>query len=293
MSGSKKELVERQGEAVPKTTFSLTPTSLHEALQLAEIMAKSDLVPKDFQGKPGNVLLAVQMGLELGLSPMQALRSVAVINGRATMWGDGLLAIVQASADYEWHDEAECSDKAGVCTIKRKGHQPYRVEFTLEDAKRAQLLGKPGPWQQYQPRMLQLRARGFALRDKFADCLYGLIQAEEALDIVDVTPRETEPAENRKTLKERLQEKAESVSVADPPTAPSQTATETIPPSNIESNFQDCSDEIRKATDTARATTLYKEAASTNLFTEAELNQLQEVMRARVNELMSLGRKGK
>ena len=301
MSASKKDLavgherVARQGEAVPKTSFSLTPTTLHEALQLAEIMAKSDLVPKDFQGKPGNVLLAVQMGLELGLSPMQALRTIAVINGRATMWGDGLLAIVQSSANYEWHDESESSDVAGVCIIKRKGHEAYRVEFTVEDAKRAELLGKAGPWTQYQPRMLQLRARGFAIRDKFADALYGLIQAEEALDIVDITPPgqpETQPPEKRKTLKDRLEDKARE---GDAPKveAKQDIPTETPAPSSTQSAVVDCVDAIRAATNTADATTLYKDAASSGKFTDIELNEMQTVMRERVNELMPLGRKVK
>ena len=169
---SKQEIVPHQkAQEAPSKGFTLAPATLVEAMQLAEMMAKSDLVPKEYQGKPGSILLAVQLGLEVGLKPMQALRSIAVINGRATMYGDGLLALVQASPFYECHDESESSEKAGVCIVKRKGHEPYRVEFTLDDAKRAGLSGKPGPWQQYTARMLQLRARGFALRDKFADVL--------------------------------------------------------------------------------------------------------------------------
>lgn len=164
-------------------TFSLTPRNLEEALKFADIMSKSDLVPKDFKDKPGNILVAIQKGLEIGLSPMAALESIAVINGRASLWGDALLGLVQVSPQYEWHNEAESVPTKGVCIVKRKGHEPHRVEFSLEDAKRAGLLGKPGPWQQYTARMLTLRARAFALRDKFADVLKGLSMAEEALDI--------------------------------------------------------------------------------------------------------------
>jgi hypothetical protein len=54
--------------------------------------------------------------------------------------------------------------------------------FSVADAKRAGLWGKSGPWTQYPRRMLQLRARGFALRDAFPDVLKGLVTAEEAQD---------------------------------------------------------------------------------------------------------------
>ena len=69
--------------------------------------------------------------------------------------------------------EAERTDQEGVITRT----------FSEEDARRAKLLGKSGPWSQYPERMMQLRARGFALRDAFADVLSGLISGEEAEDI--------------------------------------------------------------------------------------------------------------
>ena len=73
-----------------------------------------------------------------------------------------------------------------VCTIKRKIRggeiEETTSSFSYEDAKRAGLTSKRGPWQQYPSRMLQLRARGFALRDAFPDAIKGLITVEEAQD---------------------------------------------------------------------------------------------------------------
>jgi hypothetical protein len=59
------------------------------------------------------------------------------------------------------------------------------AKFSVEDAKRAGLWGKQGPWSAYPKRMMQMRARGFALRDAFPDVLKGLITAEEAQDYPD------------------------------------------------------------------------------------------------------------
>jgi len=187
--------------------FDLRPKTLQEAMQLADLMAKSEFVPKDYYGKAANIILAVQMGLEVGLSPMQAIQNIAVINGRPCLWGDALLGLVQVSPAYEWIDENESSDTKGVCVVKRRGHPAHRAEFSLEDAKRAGLLGKQGPWQQHTARMLKLRARGFALRDTFADALKGLNVAEEAMGIQPLPSATVEEA--KPTLKERLKAQVE------------------------------------------------------------------------------------
>jgi hypothetical protein len=152
------------------------------------MVAKTDFAPKDFKGKPEACMLAGQHGAELGLGPMQSLQCIAVINGRPSIWGDAALALVQSSAVCEYVVEELEEGKEGetlvaVCTAKRRGYpKPTVVRFSVADAKKAGLWGKSGPWTQYPKRMLQLRARGFALRDAFPDVLKGLVTAEEAQD---------------------------------------------------------------------------------------------------------------
>ena len=164
-----------------KQNFSLAPKDLDEAMRFADMLAGSSIVPKDYIGKPGNCLVAIQWGMELGLQPMQAMQSIAVINGRPSLWGDAMLALVKAHPAFEWIKE-ECDGNVATCTIKRRGEPEVVQSFSLEEAKRAGLTGKQGPWTQYPKRMLQMRARGFALRDAFPDALRGVVSAEEARD---------------------------------------------------------------------------------------------------------------
>jgi len=149
-------------------------------------VSASEFAPKDFKGKPESCLLAIQHGSEVGLSPMQSLQSIAVINGRPTIWGDAALALVQSSPVCEYvreYIEGDGDAMTAVCEAKRRGYPaPTVSRFSMADAKRAGLAGKSGPWSQYPGRMLALRARGFALRNAFADALRGLITAEEAQD---------------------------------------------------------------------------------------------------------------
>lgn len=169
--------------------YSLAPTNFEEALRFAELLAKSDLAPKDYKGKPGNCMIAMQMGAEVGLSPMQAIQNIAVINGRPSVWGDAMLALCQSHPDFE--DCQESDDGAtATCVVLRRGRAPVTRTFSMAEAQQAGLLNKDGPWKTYPKRMRQMRARGFALRDAFADRLRGLHSAEESSDLpIDATPR--------------------------------------------------------------------------------------------------------
>lgn len=176
-----------------RQTFDLSPRSFEQALTFAGYLAESDLVPKDFKGKPGNCLIAVQWGAELGLKPMQAMQNLAIINGRPSLWGDAVIALVRSSPLCEYVNETDDGTTA-TCRVKRRGdpHEQVRT-FSTEDAKAAGLLGKQGPWSQYPKRMRQMRARAFALRDVFPDVLRGLPVAEEIMDTP--TERHMGPAE--------------------------------------------------------------------------------------------------
>lgn len=179
-----------------KQSFSLAPQNIDEALRFADYLAKSTIVPKDFSNNPGNILVAIQWGMELGLQPMQAMQNIAVINGRPALWGDAVIALVRSSPLCEYVYESMDGDTA-TCRVKRRGEEEQFRTFSMADAKAAGLTGKAGPWTQYPKRMLQLRARAFALRDVFPDVLRGMPVAEEVQDMQaerEVNPnRQAEP----------------------------------------------------------------------------------------------------
>jgi hypothetical protein len=169
--------------ATPEPRYSMRPKNMTEAMEFAKIIAASDLVPKEYRGKPGNCLVAMQMGDEVGLGPMQAIQGIAFIReGRPSLCGDTLLAVCQVHRDWEWIDE-KVKDNVATCTVKRHGMEPTARTFSEADAKAAGLWNKQGPWTQYRNRMLQMRARSWALRDTFADALRGLHSTEEVRDI--------------------------------------------------------------------------------------------------------------
>lgn len=182
----KDALVPQRPQGLANRGFSLMPQSLGEAREIAELIARSDFAPKDYKGRPDNVIVALQMGADLGLKPMQALQNIAVINGRPSIYGDAALALAMDVLErfHEGFEGAENTDAfTAVCTSKRKGWPDETVtRFSIADAKKANLWGKAGPWTQYPKRMLQWRARGFNLRNVASDRLLGLVLVEEAQD---------------------------------------------------------------------------------------------------------------
>ena len=166
-------------------TQVLRPQTFEQLSQFAAMAARSSMVPKDYRGNPEDIMLAVQMGSEVGLAPMQALQNIATINGRPALWGDAQLGLCKMHP--EWVSIEETTTGAGeamqaLCVVIRNGEPPVVREFGYTDAKQAGLWGKAGPWTQYPARMMQMRARGFALRDAFPDALRGLLSEHEAQD---------------------------------------------------------------------------------------------------------------
>jgi hypothetical protein len=177
---------------------ALVPDNLDSAYRLAKALAAAgEMVPLAFRNNPEATLAAILRGMEVGMAPMQALSSIAVINGRAAIWGDALIALVQRAGhhvDVEFEGNDDTLTAVATLTRGDTGRQIVR-RFGIADAKRAGLLNKPGPWQQYPQRMLAARARAWAIRDGAADALMGLQIADDVQSYGpdrarDVTPKQ-------------------------------------------------------------------------------------------------------
>lgn len=175
--------------------------------ETAEMISGSELVPKDYIGKPQNTFLAIQTGRSLGLDPFQSVKHLYTVNGRTSIFGDMMLALAKGHKEYD-----DCIEEFGPlvdagkdhgmlpefakCTIKRKDGKTDVVSvYTLVDARHNPNFNKfnknfstskwtePGTWMRNGKRMMQMRARSFSLRDAFPDKLSGIYDEYEIQEI--------------------------------------------------------------------------------------------------------------
>lgn len=209
-------------------SWLVAPQNMTEVLQFAKTMSESVFVPKDMRGRPGDVIAAIQYGAELGIAPMAALQNIAVINGRPSVWGDLLEAVILNHPELkEFKKTYDAATKVATCRIVR--HHANGVvreieeSFSWAEAEQAGLT-KKDLYKQYPKRMLAARARGFAVREAFSDVLKGLYTREEAEDIqpVDIGPATVVPQAPRNAL-------SANASTPTPTPAPQAPQTATLP----------------------------------------------------------------
>jgi len=159
------------------------------AKRIAHTLANSNLVPDAYRGRANDCFVAINMGAEIGLEPFSAIQSIAVIDGKPCLYGDGMIGVVRASPLCEWIKETLSDDgKTATCETKRKG-EPHTVTatYSMSDAMQAGIDSKFN-WKKHPKRMLQMRARSYCLRDAYPDLLKGLGVVEEMVDHEDTPP---------------------------------------------------------------------------------------------------------
>jgi hypothetical protein len=266
----------------------LALATFDDAFRFAKMVASSDFAPKDFRGKPESCLLAIQHGSEVGLSPMQSLQSIACINGRPSVWGDAALALVIGSPVCEYVRETvdgEGDAMVATCEAKRRGYeQPTFVRFAVADAKKAGLWGKAGPWTQYSRRMLQMRARGFALRDAFPDVLRGLVTAEEAQDYPQGEPAK-EPA--REPLTNTVKAVAPGITVAHVERFEPQATAVTAATAGDMERSRLAVNKAAKVGDLERMQSVTEQRLKTGFYTPAQADELLNLINGKLDILTS------
>lgn len=158
---------------------SYEPRNLGELETFSLKVCATDLVPQNYRRKPQDALVAMMYGKETaGLGPLASLNYVAVINGRPAFYGDSVAGIAfnkKLIVDMEESFEGKPYDDdfTAVCVVTRPSGTMVTQRFSVADAKLAGLWAKPGPWKQYPKRMLQWRARSWAIRDAAPHLMFG------------------------------------------------------------------------------------------------------------------------
>lgn len=155
--------------------------SLSERLAYAEQLAKANLLPSNYRGKPGNVLLAVEYGDMLGVHPLTAISHIHIVEGKPTQSAELMRAKVR-DAGHLFRVVESTNEKAVVQIIRGDDPDyPFTSEFTIDDAKRAGLIKGGSGWQKYPKAMCLARASSAGVRMACPEVLMGISYVPEEL----------------------------------------------------------------------------------------------------------------
>ena len=176
--------------------IAIYQASVPDRMRYAEALSGSSLLPRDYVGKPANVLLAIEYGAALGIPPMTAIQGVHVINGKPTA-SAGLIGALVRKAGHRLRVTGD--DKHALCEIVRADDPDFtfRSEWTWDRAVAAKLTGKD-TWKAYPAAMLKARAITECARDACPEALAGVAYTPEELgddtQHADSFPVTVEPA---------------------------------------------------------------------------------------------------
>lgn len=185
------EVAKPRGKAAAKTTtsqalapaptpgFSYITAGLQERADYIARLAQSTILPTAYRGNAANAFVAAETGAALGLEPLQALASIAVINGRATLSSDLMAAVIRRAGHTL--RIVENNPESVTATLIRADDKKF--EFTVtwdkDKATKAGLWGQRGPWSQYPTQMLRARAITEVARQGASEALMGMIYSPE------------------------------------------------------------------------------------------------------------------
>ena len=195
----------------PTPGFSYITAGLQERADYIARLAPSTILPTAYRGNAANAFVAAETGAALGLEPLQALASIAVINGRATLSSDLMAAVIRRAGHTL--RIVENSPESVTATLIRADDKKFEFTVTWDKDKavKAGLWGQKGPWSQYPTQMLRARAITEVARQGASEALMGMIYSPEDFgatitdtgevleaEIVDDAPAPTKPAQAAK-----------------------------------------------------------------------------------------------
>jgi len=183
----------------PVTAGGIAIQNLDELMGFARMLVADGAAPKRWT--PGQVAIAIQSGMQVGLGLLGGVQQGAVINGIFSWRGQAAVALIQNSGKckpgtLDFGCVGEGDQREGFAVAHRVRYaSPKRFTFSVADAKLARLWNKEGPWTSSPPDMLAWRAVGRLAKQLFPDVLGGFPLAEEAVDYEDLSEKKPQRPE--------------------------------------------------------------------------------------------------
>lgn len=159
--------------------------TLQDQMAFAKAVCQSDIIPTVYRGKPANILVAVGYGAPLGLTPMQSLQDISVINGKPTASASFIASHVRM-AGHKLRVKKDEKALSVTATIVRSDDPDYPISVTRDKvwAQQMGLLNKDN-YRKQPLTMLTWRAITAVAREACPEILYGVQYSPDELHDLD------------------------------------------------------------------------------------------------------------
>lgn len=190
--------------------------SLELALKAANILAKSSLVPKEYQGNLPNCVIALNMASRMNADPLMVMQNLYIVYGRPGWSSQFLISTFNTSGKYsalryDWLGKTGTDDygcKAWAIE-KDTGEKLEGATVTIGLAKKEGWYDKNGSkWQTMPQQMLMYRAASWFIRAYAPELAMGMHTAEELHDAIDLSVSDYEVK-----IEQEIKEKANTETI--------------------------------------------------------------------------------
>ncbi len=172
--------------------------SFNTALRMAQCLADSTVVPKEYQKNIGNCMIAIEMASRINTSPMMVMQNLYIVNGRPAWSSQWIIAMINSSRRYKTELQFEfgnAQEDGGLsCRAWAEdysGHKVYGPKITMTMANSEGWVNKNGSkWKTMPQVMIQYRAASFFGRMNCPDMIMGIYSQEEVLDMTEIPTNE-------------------------------------------------------------------------------------------------------
>ena len=203
--------------------FAFEPSDIESAYKLSKILFAGQLLPSSIKS-PEAALTIIAAGRELGLTAMQSLQGIYIVDGRLSLSIKLRLALIWRSGHCEFFNLLKSDETEAVFETQRAGKSAaVKLSYTMQDAQRAGLVKKSN-WMTNPKPMLRWRAAGQLIDLVYPDVI-GNMTAEEG-DEEEFVPAAVKSRSD--ALADSLMGKPPSVTVVAPATPPSNHVIDTM-----------------------------------------------------------------
>ena len=168
---------------------------LSEQVQYAKAVAGAGLLPKQYQNHPSDIIVAMGLGQSMGLSPMESLYRINVINGKPTASAE-LIAAQVRKAGHKLRIRKDEARQSVTATIIRADDPEYEFIATRDKAWAERMgLSKKENYKKQPMTMLTWRAITAVAREACPEALYGVAYTPDEMHDMYPVPVEAEKVE--------------------------------------------------------------------------------------------------